>query len=143
MYRIQSANANAANAKNNAKNNSKNNAANANRFVSILMNSRTQAHKFHLGTTSYAQHKALQSYYEKIVDLLDDYAEAYMGKYGRMTGIQLNSRFMRDPEKARPYFEALLDRIQQLNLPRDTYLRNIQDEIVGLVRKTLYMLSLK
>lgn len=127
----------------NAKNNAKNAGTNANKFVSMLMNSRTQAHRFHLGTTSYAQHKALQAYYENIVELFDDYAEAYMGKYGRMNGIQLNSRFMTDPEKAPAYFEALLGRIQQLDLPRDTYLRNIQDEIVGLIRKTLYMLSLK
>lgn len=119
-------------------------AKNANKFVSMLMNSRTQAHKFHLSTTSYAQHKALQTYYEDIVNLLDEYAEAYMGKYGRrMNGLQLNSRFMKDPEKARAYFKALLARIQKLNLPTDTYLRNIQDEILKLIQKTLYMLSLK
>ncbi len=129
-------------AKNAAKNNTS--AKNANKFVSMLMNSRTQAHKFHLSTTSYAQHKALQTYYEDIVNLLDEYAEAYMGKYGgRMNGLQLNSRFMTDPDKARSYFKALLARIQQLKLPADTYLRNIQDEIVTLIRKTVYMLSLK
>ncbi len=29
----------------------------------MLMNSRNQAHVFHLSTKSYAQHKALQKYY--------------------------------------------------------------------------------
>jgi hypothetical protein len=115
----------------------------ASQLVGMLMNSRTQAHTFHLGTTSYAQHKALESYYEKIVDLLDAYAEAYMGKYGgRMSNIQLNSRFIKDPKKAPEYFTALLKRIEKLNLPKDTYLRNIQDEIVALIRQTQYMLSL-
>ncbi|NBX51649.1 hypothetical protein EBT25_17375, partial [bacterium] len=59
----------------------------ATKFVAMLMNSRNQAHTFHLTTSSYAQHKALEKYYEKIVELLDDYAEAYMGKYGRIKRI--------------------------------------------------------
>ena len=115
----------------------------ASKFIGILMNSRNQAHAFHLTTNSYAQHKALENYYEKIVGLLDDYAEAYMGKYGRISKIKMNSRFFRDPKKARPYFKSLLTRIKSLRLPKDTYLKNIQDEITGLIRKTMYMLTLR
>jgi hypothetical protein len=115
----------------------------ASKFVTMLMNSRNQAHAFHLTTSSYAQHKALEKYYEKIVDLLDDYAEAYMGKYGRISKIRINSRFLSNPKKARSYFGALLRRIRTLRLPKDTYLRNIQDEITGLIRKTMYMLTLR
>jgi hypothetical protein len=116
----------------------------ASRYVGILMNSRTQAHQFHLMTNSYAQHKALQKYYEKIVPLLDDWAEAYMGKYGRLGKITSNKRFMKDPRKAKAYFRSLLARIKAIKLPRsDTYLKNIQDEITALIRSTLYMLSLK
>jgi hypothetical protein len=110
----------------------------------MLMNSSTQAHQFHLLTNSYAQHKALQKYYEKIVPLLDDWAEAYMGKYGRLGKITSNKRFMKDPRKAKDYFRSLLARIKAIKLPRsDTYLKNIQDEITALIRSTLYMLSLK
>jgi len=95
-------------------------------------------------TNSYAQHKALQKYYEKIVPLLDDWAEAYMGKYGRLGKITSNKRFMKDPRKAKDYFRSLLTRIKAIKLPRsDTYLKNIQDEITALIRSTLYMLSLK
>jgi len=116
----------------------------ANRYVGILMNSREQAHAFHLMTNSYAQHKALQAYYEGIVPLLDDWAEAYMGKYGRLKRITVNKRFLRDPKKARQYFRSLLGRIRTLRLPKgDSYLKNIQDEIVALIRQTMYMLSLK
>lgn len=115
----------------------------ATKFVAILMNSRNQAHAFHLETSSYAQHKALEKYYEKIVDLLDDYAEAYMGKYGRIGRIHVNSRQIRNPKKARSYFGSLLTRIRSLRLPRDTYLKNIQDEITALIRKTMYMLTLR
>jgi len=115
----------------------------ANRFVGMLMNSREQAHMFHLTTNSYAQHKALQTYYEEIVPLLDKWAEAYMGRYGRLKRITLNKRYMSDPKKARLYFKSLLTRVRLVKVPKDTYLKNIQDEIVGLIRQTIYMLSLK
>lgn len=35
----------------------------ASQFVGILMSSRNQAHAFHLTTSSFAEHKALQAYY--------------------------------------------------------------------------------
>jgi hypothetical protein len=115
----------------------------ANRFVGMLMNSREQAHAFHLTTNSYAQHKALQAYYEGIVPLLDSWAEAYMGKYGRLKRVSMNKRYMTDPKKARAYFKSLIARIRLVKLPKDSYLKNIQDEIVALIRSTMYMLTLK
>jgi len=116
----------------------------ASRFVGTLMNSRTQAHAFHLTTPSFAEHKALQAYYEGIVPLLDSWAEAYMGKYGRLRAVNVNKRFLKDPRKAKEYFKALLGRVRaQSRLSKDSYLRNIYDEIVALIRSTLYMLTLK
>ena len=98
---------------------------------------------FHFRTNSYAQHKALQAYYEGIVPLLDSWAEAYMGKYGRLRKVTLNKRSVKDPRKAKLYFKYLLAKIRSLRLPKgDTYLKNIQDEITALIRSTLYMLSL-
>jgi hypothetical protein len=43
-------------------------------------------------TNSYAKHKALHAYYEGIVPLLDSYAEAYMGKYGRFRRVITDRR---------------------------------------------------
>jgi len=109
----------------------------------MLMNSREQAHAFHLTTNSFAQHKALQAYYEGIVPLLDEWAEAYMGKYGRLKRISVNKRFMSDPKKARQYFRSLLTRLRLLKLPKDSYLKSIQDEITVLIRQTMYQLTLR
>ena len=117
--------------------------SNASKFIMMLMNSRNQAHVFHLSTTSYAQHKALESYYEGIVPLLDAYAEAYMGAYGRIKLSDLNKRYMTDPKNARLYFQALIARIKALKLPKDTFLTNIQDEIIALIRTTMYKFTLK
>ena len=116
----------------------------ASRYIGLLLRSREKAHIYHLTTKSFAEHKALQAYYEGIVPLLDSYAEAYMGKYGRLARFNVprnNSRRM--SMSARAYFKGLLTRIRAIRLPRDTYLKNIQDEITALVRSTLYMLTLK
>jgi len=48
-------------------------------FVSTLLHSATNTHFMHFQTESYAEHKALQMYYEGIVDLVDDFTEAYQG----------------------------------------------------------------
>jgi len=114
------------------------------KFVMLLMNSRNQAHMFHLTTNSYAQHKALQKYYEGIVPLLDSYAETYIGTLnGRMTLNQPNYRYIKDPKKAKKYFQDLLGRIKKIKLPKDNALKNIQDDIEGLIKSTIYMLKLK
>ena len=119
------------------------NSQGAARLVALLMHSRDQAHVYHLMTRSYAQHKALGKYYEKITELFDDYAEAYMSKYGRFRAFSVNSRLNRDPRKAALYFRKLNSKIRTLKTPTDSYLRNILDEIKALVRKTQYMLTLK
>ena len=43
------------------------------KFISTLFSSREQAHIFHLQTSSYAMHAALNKYYDGIVDLIDKY----------------------------------------------------------------------
>lgn len=114
------------------------------KFIMTLMNSRNQAHVFHLTTTSYAQHKALQKYYDGIVPLLDSYAETYMGTLnGRMTLKKVNTRHIQDPQKAKDYFKKLLVRIKKIKLPKDDALKNIQDSIEALIKSTIYMLKLK
>ena len=115
----------------------------ASRYIGLLLRSREKAHMYHLTTKSFAEHKALQAYYEGIVPLLDSYAEAYMGKYGRLARFNVPRNNGRLSMSARAYFKGLLGRIRAIRLPRDTYLKNIQDEITALVRSTLYMLTLK
>lgn len=111
------------------------------KYISALMNSRDQAHVLHLGTTSYAQHMALQKYYDGIVPLVDTYVEAYQGTYNRLIrGIRRNSRFIQDPRKALSYFVTLRKRVKKMRLPKDSHLRNIQDSIMELLASTIYKL---
>ena len=115
----------------------------AGKLISSLMHSRTQAHVFHLRTKSFAAHKALQGYYEGIVPLLDQYAEAYQGRYGLISGYTVGAPINQNPMNAKNYFKKVLLVISKTKIPKgDTYLSNIRDTITELVYQTLYMLSL-
>jgi len=114
-----------------------------NNFIAMLMNSRTQTHYFHLNTNSYAQHKALEKYYSAIVPLIDSYSETYMGKYSKIKPVQLNKRFNTNSALSVKYFKDILRRTKAMKLPKDTHLKNIQDEIITLINQTLYRLKLK
>jgi len=112
------------------------------KFIGTLMISRNQAHIFHLQTQSYAAHKALQKYYEDIVDLIDSYAEAAQGRYGLITGYQLGAATFEDNNPTK-YFMGLLKFVDMMKdqLPQDGELNNTVDEISGLISATVYKLK--
>jgi hypothetical protein len=111
-------------------------------FISTLFASREQAHIFHLQTTSYAAHKALQGYYEDIVGLVDTYVESYQGRYGILKGYTLATQIYEE-DSILKYFVGLqtfVDAIRQ-DLPTDGELNNTVDEISGLISSTIYKLK--
>lgn len=111
-------------------------------FLSILMNSREQAHILHLQTNSYASHKALNGYYDEIVDLIDKYAEAYQGKYGIIYGYQPMNMYLEGDKNILPYFFELTKSIEAMKkkLPNDLDLENVYADILDLLHSTLYLL---
>lgn len=46
------------------------------KIVSLLFNARTNAHIAHLQTKSYSAHKALDTFYNEVIDIADSFAEA-------------------------------------------------------------------
>ena len=110
-------------------------------LVSWLLHSQQQAHIFHLSTTSFAQHKALENYYTTIGNLLDSYAETFQGRYSLLRGYTTYP-IQNDPKKSINYFENLLKIINSTKIPTNaTELHNILDTIHELVNKTLYLLK--
>jgi hypothetical protein len=112
-------------------------------FVGYLFLARDVTHSVHLNTRSYAKHKALQKFYENIVDLADTFAEMYQGRHGLIGGISLQTA-----KKTTNVVEFLENQLQEIEDCRydvvdekDTALQNIIDEIVGLYLTTLYKLK--
>src|SRR5207342_670755 len=104
-------------------------------LVMHCFNARTNAHVLHLQTKSYAQHKALESFYKEIVELADSFAESYQGSYGVIEDYPDGFEFADDPEELIDEFEDwITENRDEIGDKDDTHLQNIIDEIVALAR---------
>jgi hypothetical protein len=110
-------------------------------FTLTLFNASTTAHILHLQTRSYATHMALGSFYEALPGLVDSVVEAYQGKYGlieRYPDVKTHS-------EAEPleFIKWVQEYVQfcRKDLPQDTELQNMIDEIEALIDSTLYKLK--
>lgn len=108
-------------------------------FVMCMLHSQTNTHIQHLQTRSYAEHKALQGYYEGIDGLIDSFVEAYQGKYGIIDNYPTDYEPAPAPIE---YLVSIVDYIKQAReyLPQDSELQNIVDEMASLADSTLYKL---
>jgi len=111
-------------------------------FVGLFFLARDVTHSVHLNTRSYAKHKALQKFYENIIDLADDFAETYQGRYGLLGPISLMSA-----KKTSNVVEFLENQLAEIESVRydvcdkdDTPLQNLIDGIIELYLSTLYKL---
>ena len=112
-------------------------------LISFLLYSRTQAHIFHWQTLSFAEHSALNTYYDEIVELFDGLVETYQGKYGIIRGYSnYNLLEYTDKNQMIMYFESLVNKVNTLRQGiEDSYLQNQIDTIVELLESTLYKLK--
>jgi predicted translin family RNA/ssDNA-binding protein len=108
-------------------------------FIAALLHSGTVTHFMHLSTDSYAKHQALGEFYPEIIELADQYAEAYMGKYEQIKKFPSEFHSATNPVK---YLEGLCKFVEECRqeLPKDTELQNKIDEIADLINSTLYRL---
>jgi len=112
-------------------------------LIGHLFLARDVTHSVHLNTRSYAKHKALGGFYEDVIELADDLAEAYQGRHGLIGPITLHSA-----KKTNNVVEFLEDSLNEVENLRykvcdkdDTAIQNIIDSIVDLYLSTLYKLK--
>jgi len=112
-------------------------------FVGMLFLARDVTHSVHLNTRSYAKHKALQKFYENIIDLADGFAEAYQGRHGLIGPIGLQSA--KKTTNVVEFLESQLEEIEKCRYDicdkDDSALQNLIDEIIALYLSTLYRLK--
>lgn len=60
-----------------------------NGLIATVFAARNQAHIEHWNSTSYAEHTALGEFYDKVIDLIDAFVEAYQGKFGLIGKVKL------------------------------------------------------
>ena len=112
-------------------------------MISLLFHSRTQAHTFHLQTESFAEHKALEGYYDGIVGLIDSITESYQGKYGIVKGYK-NYPLVeyKGNESTISFFHNVCDKVTKLrDCCKDSWLQNEIDNVCTLLNQTIYKLK--
>ncbi len=111
-------------------------------FVSMVLESATQAHIYHLQSDSYAQHMALCAYYNGIPGIIDALAELLQGRYGIIKGYSTPNPYAEDNNPV-AYFENLLKSVDAARdtLPADSNIQNSVDNVVDLIQSTLYKLT--
>ena len=111
-------------------------------MVSILLHSQTQVHIFHLQTKSYAEHKALQGYYEGIDVLVDGLIESYQGKYDVITQYNsIKNEDYKSNEQIIQYFKALDTMIEKNRKGvKESFIQNQIDTVQELINSTVYKL---
>ena len=107
-------------------------------LVSELLESVTIIHKFHLKSKSYAEHKALQKFYEGIGDLADTIFET---SAWQNNSIEIPAPTINDVTPVN-YLIKLATFVEQVRLAT-TYsdLQNQMDEVKTLIFSTLYKLN--
>lgn len=112
-------------------------------MVCNILHSRNQAHVFHLQTQSFAEHNALNNYYDGVVDLFDGIIESYQSKYGIIKNFKtFKIEQYKNCKKTISYFEKLLDIIDENRESiEDTYIQNQIDTVQELINSTIYKLK--
>jgi DNA-binding ferritin-like protein len=109
-------------------------------FAATMLHSATNTHFFHWSTDSYSKHKALGNYYDEVIDLVDDLVEAYMGCYSKITTFPSVYHMPKEPVAYMESLKTFVDDARK-DLPQETQLQNIIDEIAQLIDSTIYKLK--
>lgn len=112
------------------------------RLIAILFLSREVAHRAHLETKSYSEHKALRHFYNDIIENADAIAEAYQGRNGLIGKIPMLTEA--DSGDIADILEKHLGMIEKLRYTAveksDTPIQNLIDAAVETYLSTLYKL---
>ncbi len=119
--------------------------SNVNLFLGLL----AQLKVVHWQTKGFARHKAFDETYGELNELVDEFMEQAMGKYGRFkltdetsTITLANLSDLKPEQMISTVVEALIQYSGQFE-EVDTNLFNIRDEMLGLLYKLNYLLTLE
>jgi len=111
-------------------------------LVSRTFKTRNQAHLQHWKTKSYAEHQALGTFYDDVIDGLDKLVEATQGSKGIIGHVDLSCK-----DESVEIIKCLADDANWTSKNRSKIasgvpaLENIVDEIVGIYLSTIYKLK--
>jgi DNA-binding ferritin-like protein len=111
-------------------------------LIARVFKTRNQAHLIHWKTKSFSEHEALGSFYDKLIDKLDELVEACQGSSGLIGHVDLSCK-----DESMEIIKCLKDDANWISKNREKIahgvpaLENIVDELVGVYLSTLYKLK--
>lgn len=120
--------------------------SNVNAFLAIQI----QFKILHWQTKGYARHMAFGDIYDQLDELVDEYVETAMGKWGRFVVDEKNNTIsyknlseVNMVEFLQEFKGKLYSLTTELDQEKDTDLLNLKDEILGKLNKLAYLLTLE
>lgn len=118
--------------------------------VNFLLQLQCQIRILHWQTKGFARHEAFGKTYAAMEVLIDDFVEIYMGKYGRFS-LSENEKSISIDNLSELELTAFLKNVKSeligmsndLSKDKDTDLLNLRDEMLGLINKLSYLLTLE
>ena len=118
------------------------------KFLSRLLESREMAQVYHWTVKgdmgSHAAHLALQTYYEEVIEFIDDIVEIYQGQYGLIEGYDVIDTTDSKSKDRLDYFKETVEFVKSARKcikAEDTHIHNIVDDLIALQYKTIYKLT--
>jgi Family of unknown function (DUF5856) len=115
-------------------------------FISNLHTSKQQSIVFHHQTDEYSVHKAMNNYYDEILERIDGLVESVSGVYGRPEDYSVHELVnYKDVAQVQDYFKKLYAYVEseRKNIYQESWIQNQIDNIAELVGETCYLLTLK
>ena len=117
-------------------------------YIQDIVQLQSQVKFFHWQTKILGKHLALDKVFEAIIEIVDEFTETAMGKYGRISVDGLSYTFVNVSDEAViSVVDGAIDNCialtDKLDAKVDTDLLNLRDELLGKLNKTKYLLTLK
>lgn len=115
------------------------------KLANKLFEARQMTHVFHLQTHDESEHRALDAFYNDLLEHTDLLIEVFMGQYGLLEGYELITNEVKE-KTALEYLESFVKLVsvegKTAIKAEDTHLLNILDEITALTYKTIYKIKI-
>jgi len=118
------------------------------KLIAPLLKIQNQLRIYHWQSETYGQHKAFGKAYESLDDLIDSFVEVYMGKNGKThASVTYNFELGNLDENYLTIIDSYISFLVDLNdifdTEPDTDLLNIRDEMLAVLNRLKYLLTLQ
>lgn len=110
-------------------------------LASRAFQSRDVAHRAHFRTGSFSAHKALEKFYEDVIDSIDEIVEVWQGQFGLLGEFEVNTEPVAD---VAAYLTAEADWIATMRdeiAGSSMTVANLIDELGAIYRRAVYRLT--